>query len=212
MMKDILNRLIIAIGFIFMSSFLLAQSVDTAYYDNGVISELGSYDSRGREKGHWVYFWENGNKQREGNLSKGRYEGEWMFYSEDGTLAEIAQYKKDVVLESRSPDGKKITLTRIDKMPEFPGGLDSLMKFLGSSIHYPSDAKDAGIEGMVYVTFIVGVDGEISNIKIVNSVYPSIDREVLRVVSTMPKWKPGVSYGRKVKVQYNLPVNFRLTK
>ena len=209
-MNDIGNRLIFTIGLLFITSYLLAQENDTTYYEDGVISAIGSYDSKGREKGHWVYFWESGSKSREGKYSKGKSNGKWFFYGEDGALEEIGHYKKDRLLQAISPDGSKVTQTRIERMPEFPGGLDALMKYLGSSISYPDDAKQAGVEGKVYVSFVVGKEGGISNINIRRSVYPSIDKEVIRVIEDMPNWSPGLSYGRAVKVQYNLPVNFSL--
>jgi len=98
----------------------------------------------------------------------------------------------------------------VEEMPEFPGGMEALMKYLSTNIKYPKDAVKQKIEGRVMVTFIVDTDGSISDVKTVKTVYPSIDKESVRVVKKMPKWKPGKKDGRPVRVQYALPIVFRL--
>lgn len=99
----------------------------------------------------------------------------------------------------------------VEKMPEFPGGIAELMKYLSSNIKYPVEAHKAGIQGRVVVSFIVNKDGTVKDAKIVRSVDKSIDAEALRVISAMPKWLPGYQNGKAVKVRYTVPVTFRLT-
>lgn len=99
----------------------------------------------------------------------------------------------------------------VEKMPEFPGGIAELMKYLSSNIKYPVEAHKAGIQGRVVVSFVVNKDGTVKDAKIVRSVDKSIDAEALRVISAMPKWLPGYQDGKAVKVRYTVPVTFRLT-
>lgn len=99
----------------------------------------------------------------------------------------------------------------VEKMPEFPGGMAELMKYLSSNIKYPVEAHKAGIQGRVVVSFVVNKDGTVKDAKIVRSVDKSIDAEALRVISAMPKWLPGYQNGKAVKVRYTVPVTFRLT-
>ena len=98
----------------------------------------------------------------------------------------------------------------VEEMPEFPGGDIALRKFIANSIKYPEIAIEKGIQGKVYVTFVVTGDGKIANAKIARGVDPSIDKEALRVVNTLPKWKPGYQRGKTVNVSYTVPINFVL--
>ncbi|MFI5150966.1 MAG: energy transducer TonB, partial [Bacteroidia bacterium] len=96
--------------------------------------------------------------------------------------------------------------------PEFPGGEAALMKYLGENIKYPNMEKDNGVQGMVVLTFVVDQSGKISDIKTLKGVKggPNLEKEAMRVVKTMPAWKPGKMNGKSVKVQFNLPVSFVL--
>jgi len=96
----------------------------------------------------------------------------------------------------------------IEVSPEFSGGQDSLTIFLKENIHYPEAARDAKIEGVVYVTFIIETDGSVSNLKIARSIGYGCDEEAMRVVQAMPVWKPGTQSGKPVRMQYILPVRF----
>ena len=98
----------------------------------------------------------------------------------------------------------------VEKMPQFPGGEEAMMKFLAESVKYPTVAQEKKIQGKVYVNYIVEKDGAIDNIKIVRSVDPALDKEAIRVVKAMPKWEPGTQRGKKVRVSFMLPINFVL--
>lgn len=100
----------------------------------------------------------------------------------------------------------------VENMPEFPnGGMTALMKYLSDNIRYPEAAHKAGIQGRVTVQFVVGKDGSIGNVSILRGVNADLDAEAIRVISSMPKWKPGTQKGEPVKVKYTVPVMFRLT-
>lgn len=98
----------------------------------------------------------------------------------------------------------------VEHMPEFPGGTNELMKFLGKNIKYPVKAHKEGIQGRVICQFVVDSKGNVHSPKIVKSVSPELDQEAIRVIKLMPKWKPGMQRGQKVSVKYTIPVTFRL--
>ena len=108
-------------------------------------------------------------------------------------------------------DGKTqedVIFTIVEQKPEFHGGQDALVKYLGENIKYPQAAKDLGTQGTVYVSFVIRKDGSISDAKVLRGVGKYCDREALRVVSEMPKWKAGMQKGKAVSVQYNLAYSF----
>lgn len=101
--------------------------------------------------------------------------------------------------------------TIVESMPEFPGGgQEALFKYLQKEMKYPQIAKENGIQGTVFVNFVVGKDGKIRDAKILRGVNKMLDEEAIRVVKAMPSWKPGKQRGKPVSVSYNLPIKFTL--
>ncbi len=98
----------------------------------------------------------------------------------------------------------------VEQMPSFPGGPSALMQYLNSNIKYPVVAEENGVQGRVVCTFVVEKDGSITDVRVVKSVDPSLDKEAARVVKAMPKWIPGKQNGSAVRVKYTVPVTFRL--
>ena len=98
----------------------------------------------------------------------------------------------------------------VEQMPSFPGGPSALMQYLNSNIKYPVVAEEKGVQGRVVCTFVVEKDGSITDVRVVKSVDPSLDKEAMRVVKGMPKWIPGKQNGSAVRVKYTVPVTFRL--
>ncbi len=98
----------------------------------------------------------------------------------------------------------------VEDMPEFPGGEGALHKYLATEVNYPVIAQENGIQGRVYVKFVINTDGSVTEVEIARGVDPSLDREALRVVRDMPKWKPGKQRGKAVRVSYTVPINFVL--
>ena len=98
----------------------------------------------------------------------------------------------------------------VEEMPDFPGGQLALRNFIAQTIKYPVTAQENGIQGKVFVNFVVGKDGSVKNAKIFRSVDPSLDKEALRVINSLPKWKPGKQKGKEVAVSYTVPINFVL--
>ncbi len=98
----------------------------------------------------------------------------------------------------------------VEQMPEFPGGMNKLLEYLGKNIKYPSIAQENGIQGRCIIEFVVNRDGSIVDPKVIKSLDPSCDKEAMRVIKAMPKWKPGLQRGKPVRVRYTVPVQFRL--
>ncbi len=103
-----------------------------------------------------------------------------------------------------------ISFAKIEQKPEFPGGDAAMMKFIASSIKYPTKAAEMGIDGTVVIQFVIGKDGKVADAKVVRGKDPLLDKEALRVVNSMPVWKPGKQGGKAVRVAYTLPVKFKL--
>ena len=113
-------------------------------------------------------------------------------------------------MRTSAPASYNKVFTTVEKLAEFPGGIEAMMKWLQYNVKYPKEAEKAGEQGKAVVKFTVNKDGSISNATIIKSVSPSIDKEALRVVTSMPKWKPAENGGKKVACWYTLPVSFRL--
>jgi len=119
--------------------------------------------------------------------------------------------EKSIVSPKTLNDGSPIFFVA-DEMPEFPGGELELRKYISRTVDYPEIAQENGIQGKVYVTFVVAKDGSTINVTIARGVDPSLNREALRVVNSLPKWKPGKQRGQFVNVSYTVPINFVLQK
>ena len=99
----------------------------------------------------------------------------------------------------------------VDEMPQFPGGEAAMMKFVANNVKYPQEAKDKEIDGRVFVSFVVEKDGSVSNVKVMRGIGGGCDEEAVRVISAMPKWKPGIKDGKPVRVSYMMPLTFKLS-
>lgn len=116
--------------------------------------------------------------------------------------------------ETASPNAsnqiKGDVYTVVEEMPRFPGGEEELLKFINQGIKYPTDAQEGGKQGRVIVSFTVKKDGSVADVEVVRGVYPSLDKEAMRVIGTMPIWEPGKEKGQAVNVRYTVPITFRL--
>jgi periplasmic protein TonB len=157
------------------------------WYKNGQLHTVIDFKD-GMMHGQVLTFWENGQPKRNDNYENGKFI--------DGTCMTSA--------------GEDTLHFDYEIMPEYPGGIDALMKFLSGEIKYPRQSRKDGITGRVIVGFIVNADGTISDVKIVRSISDELDQESLRVVKSMRPWAPGMQDGMPVRVQFNLPVGFYL--
>jgi Gram-negative bacterial tonB protein len=126
---------------------------------------------------------------------------------ETGQAVEVKYVPVEV--EEEEPEEQQIFQV-VEEMPEFPGGMAECLKFLGKNIKYPTISQENGVQGKVIVQFVVNKDGSIVDPVVVRSVDPYLDKEALRVIKTMPKWKPGKQRGKAVRVKYTVPVTFKL--
>lgn len=130
-------------------------------------------------------------------------------------IASPALAQNDATIDVVSPHREEAhdpnePFTIVEEMPEFPGGQEALFAYIGKALKYPEEAVEAGIEGVVYITFVVEADGTITGAKVIRGIGGGCDEEAVRVVGSMPNWKPGKQRGKAVRVQYNLPLRFKL--
>lgn len=128
---------------------------------------------------------------------------------DDQSKAQIQTYTPPPPPKEREEEEEEIFVV-VENQPEFPGGQAAMMKFLSENIKYPVIAQENGIQGRVICNFVVERDGSITDVQVVRGVDPSLDKEAVRVIQSMPKWKPGMQRGKPVRVRFTLPVVFRL--
>lgn len=133
-----------------------------------------------------------------------------ILLEKDGSAGDVEPGVKFVPVEKNGDATPGDVFRVVEEMPEFPGGIGECLKFLGQNVKYPAEAQAKGIQGKVIVQFVVEKDGSISNPFVVRSIDPYLDGEAIRVISIMPKWKPGMQKGQPVRVRYTVPVTFKL--
>lgn len=189
-------------------------------------------DSAGYE-GWAATFYENGTKKSEGLYTHGRRDAQWKYYYEDGVLSRIETYNNDGRMDSLTvyyPSGVVKCRERYDEKNQptgerfdeygkkvkyfpyyiMPAPKFDLPHFLGKTIRYSKDAREQDVQGRIVVKFTVTETGELTNIKVVKHLWPSLDSEAIRVISAMPKWKPALQDGVAVSTVYYLPIAFTL--
>lgn len=116
----------------------------------------------------------------------------------------------DVDVEVEAPAEPAEILSFVEVMPTFVGGDEGLMRYLGENLSYPDVAKDVGIEGLVYIRFVIEPTGEVADVTVIRGIFGPLDEEAVRVIKNMPNWNPGIQNGRKVRVYYTIPIRFDL--
>lgn len=111
---------------------------------------------------------------------------------------------------AQTPKEKEPVFTIVEQMPEYPGGNEAMTKFIADNLVYPEDSKAKGIQGKVYVSMVITEKGEVTEPKVLRAPTPEMGTEALRILALMPNWKPGMQNGKAVKVQFNIPVSFKL--
>lgn len=159
------------------------------YYFNGFLKEIRNY-ANNRLIGNHITFWENGKQKRKDLYENGKFIS-GNCYGVDG--ADTAWFPYEL-------------------QAQFPGGKDSLFRFINRNFRYPTQAAAENIQGVVKVKFTINTDGALEDIKVVNSVHPILDNEALRLVKLMPRWQPGIMDGKKVKSFFVLPLTFRVNE
>ena len=128
----------------------------------------------------------------------------------EDTEADASTAVQIVEIEEEAEEEEAQVFFIVENMPEFPGGDLELRKHIAQNVQYPEIAKENGIQGRVFVQFVVNQKGEIEQVKVVRGVDPALDKEAIRVISSLPKWKPGSQRGKPVRVSFTVPINFQL--
>lgn len=115
-----------------------------------------------------------------------------------------------VAIEEEEEEYEAQVFFIVEEMPKFPGGELELRKFIANNVEYPEVAKENGIQGRIFVSFVINKKGEVERAKIVRGVDPSLDKEALRVINSLPKWTPGSQRGKPVYVSFTVPIYFQL--
>ncbi|WP_170111359.1 energy transducer TonB [Mangrovibacterium marinum] len=143
------------------------------------------------------------------NLEAGEQELDFSDYTDE--IDQGVGIALNPILSERSPEPDEVAVVDFaEQMPQFPGGMSSLLSFISKSVRYPAQARELGTQGRVFVRFVVNTDGTIADAHVVRSVDSLLDAEALRVVRLMPRWKPGSQNGRPVRVNFTIPINFVL--
>jgi len=131
-------------------------------------------------------------------------------FSQDFNLDDvIEEYVPIDIVEEETEQAPPLRF--VEEMPEPIGGFEAMYAFLQSNLKYPEVARNNGIQGQVFIEFVVEKDGSISNVKVLVGVYPELDQEAVRVVRMMPKWKPGKQMGKPVRTFYQIPIRFTIS-
>ena len=120
---------------------------------------------------------------------------------------DIAELKEVI---TKAPEAEEKPYTMVEQMPQFPGGDRELLSFIAKNLHYPTIAQENGIQGKVFVRFVVSATGDVKDVKVMRSLDPYCDKEAIRVIQSLPKWIPGRQNGRNVPVYYTVPITFKL--
>ena len=131
-------------------------------------------------------------------------------YNQDPDEAERVMNTNGTIRDEVLPAADTKVFDVVEQMPQYPGGDAALMQFLNVNLRYPPIAEENGIKGRVVCQFVVECDGSISDVRVVRSVDPSLDKEAVRVIKAMPKWSPGMQNGAPVRVRYTMPITFTL--
>lgn len=133
----------------------------------------------------------------------------WRLLATLSVLAILFTINTTAMAQNKKTSNDKV-FEKVEDMPEFPGGEQAMMDFVGKNVQYPKEAMEKEISGRVLVGFIVEKDGSVNEVKIVRGIGGGCDEEAVRVVKAMPKWKPGKEKGKPVRVSYMMPIFFKL--
>lgn len=170
-------------------------------YEGRKVQE-GEYRN-GEQHGVWkFYYWRD---RIEGSFKNGSKDGEWKYYI-DGVLIHTANYKNNTLITGKDSQ----IYTVVERIPEM--GYSSLTEYIRQNVRYPQSAIHAGIQGTVYIQFIIDPSGEVADIKVLRGEIdaPSLDEEAKRVISQLPRWFPGMQANRPVNVLFTIPIKFKI--
>ena len=155
------------------------------------------------------------NKNVKFTINEVEKHGDTMMYSVDPFSFSADKFKLKIIAAEDAPvhvleKDNDTVFQIVEQMPEFPGGVEALMKYISDNVKYPQEAKDKNISGRVVLGFVIEKDGSVNEVKVLRGIGGGCDDEAVRVIKTMPKWKPGRQKGEPVRVFYQIPINFKL--
>ena len=155
------------------------------------------------------------NKNVKFTINEVEKHGDTMMYSVDPFSFSADKFKLKIIAAEDAPvhilkNYNDTVYQVVEQMPEFPGGVEALMKYISENVKYPQEAKDKNISGRVVLGFVIEKDGSVNEVKVLRGIGGGCDDEAVRVIKTMPKWKPGRQKGEPVRVFYQIPINFKL--
>ncbi len=184
------------------------------HYLSGALYSITEYSNYPKfiKNGLATRFHNTGKIKSEIEYQNNNYHGKLKTYYDNGQLKRDENYLDGKLIDSRcyTLNGKDTTNYPYEVAARYPGGENALMKYISTNIKYPNKARKKGIEGVVYIKFIVNNLGEIEKCKIIKSVDPLLDNEAIRVISEMGKWIPAEMDGEKNSMSFTLPIKFKL--
>ncbi|KAA9338412.1 TonB family protein [Hymenobacter busanensis] len=181
-----------------------------AWYDDGKVRERGEYHN-GVRTGRWLSVHRNGQKRSEGQYAGNHALGEWRYYYNTGQPAAVESIEQGqpTALTFYNENGTLFDGLLLRRQPpEFPGGETALLDYLNAHTEYPKDARRKGITGKVYVSYTVDEDGRVSQVRVVRGLSADADNEAIRVVKSLPRFKPGREYNVPTAFTYTVPIYF----
>lgn len=186
------------------------EGLYVSWYEDGKVQERGEYH-RGQRVGRWLSVHRNGQRRSTGSYQADRPSGEWHYYYSTGQPAavETIQPGQPNALTLYNEDGSRyVGLPQRREAPEFPGGEMALLEYLARHTNYPREARRKGITGKVYVSYTVGEDGRVGQVRVLRGLSPDADNEAKRVVANLPRFRPGREYNVPTSFTYTVPIYF----
>ena len=184
------------------------------------VGQVDCQDHNENYSGDCISYYENGKPKVKGSFKNGEKSGVWKHYTEDGTLNNEVNYNPPpprlIIVEEEKGD-KDDSIEDINGIVEFPeidaefrGRKNAFQSWIAKNVRYPYDAIRQNITGRVYLSFVVEKNGAISNVKVEKSVHELLDEEAIRLISTMPRWKPAKVNRKAVRGRCRVPINFTI--
>lgn len=188
-----------------------AEGLYLGWYEDGHVSQRGEY-ADGQRVGRWISVHRNGQKRSEGRYHNGRPVGEWRYYFDTGELSAIEmpdRQGKPLALAFFNKDGSPFMgRVRTRELPHFPGGEAALLNYVARNTTYPRNTRRKGITGNVLVSYTVGEDGRVGQVRVVQGLAPDADLEARRVVASLPAFEPGREYNLPTAMTFTIPIHF----
>lgn len=183
----------------------------TDYYKSGEVYMMGTFLDKDVQEpiGLLENFYLNGKLKTQRTYSAGRMIGEYLEYYENGQLDTYKLLDNSGQVEEERYYKEDGTDSVVEN-PEFPGGINAMYRFLSENIRYPRSLRNKDVSGEVFARFFVGIDGSLQDISIFKSPHEKLSKEAMKVISSMPRWMPGLRDGEPIRVGYNLPIRFAL--